>query len=518
MSGSRNERSTEGFESPFFKGLAILALLKLTFHLATSSGYGIFRDELYYIACSERLALGYVDHPPLSIALLWAARHTLGDSLPAIRFLAALAGAATVVLSMLIARELGGRRGAQLLAGLTAFFAPQYLAVSHTFSMNGFDVVFWAALELIAIRALLRDQPRQWLWFGLVAGVGLQNKYSVAFLAMGLGVGLLLTPQRRHFFSPWMWLGGASAALIFAPHVWWQVQNGWPTLEFMARASAEKNLPVGPLDFFAGQIVLLHPVAAPLWLLGLGSLLFAPALSSVRALGITYLATFALLVSQQGKVYYLGPIYPMLLAAGAVVFERVVQRSRVSWTLPATTTLYVAAAIAILPMAVPLLPVETFIVYQRLLGVSEPRMERQDLGELPQLYADMHGWQELVDTVARVHREMPPQRRESSIVLTRNYGEAGAIEFLGKPRDLPPVIAGHNNFYLWGPGNLRDSDTVITVGHRREDLVDAFESVEEVARVQCRYCVPRQNDLPVHLARGMVTPVEELWRRLKRFI
>ncbi len=522
MSPSSNQRSLEALgdrPGPCYpRLLALMALAKFSFHLATSSGYGIFRDELYYIACSERLDFGYVDHPPLSIALLWAARHLVGDSLPAIRSLAALAGAATVVLTMLIARELGGRRGAQILAGLTVFFAPQYLAVSHTYSMNGFDVAFWATLQLIAVRALLRDEPRLWLWFGLVAGVGLQNKYSVAFLAVGLLLGLLLTRQRHHLASPWMWAGGALAAAIFAPHLAWQALHEWPTLEFMQRASAEKNLPIGPLDFFAGQILLLHPAALPLWLFGLGCLLLAPSLAAVRPLGVAYPVIFALLVMQRGKVYYLGPIYPILLAAGAVVFDSVAARRRRGWQLPAYAALYVVAGIAILPMAVPVLPVESFIAYQRAIGVSEPRMERHELGALPQLYADMHGWQDLVDTVARVHNAMEPQLRERSVVLVRNYGEAGAIEFLGKLRGLPRVISGHNNFYLWGPGDLRDGDTVIAVGHQRGDLIEAFESVEEVDRVECRYCLPLQNDLPVHLARGLKVPVNELWSRLKRFM
>ncbi|MGH7790052.1 MAG: glycosyltransferase family 39 protein, partial [Candidatus Binatia bacterium] len=199
--------------------LALLALAKLAFHLATSQGYGIFRDEYYYLACSDRLAWGYVDHPPLSIALLWVVRRTLGDSLPAIRFLVGVAGAASVFVAGLIARELGGRRGAQVLTGLTVFFAPYYLAVSHFYSMNAFDVLCWTVLELLAVRILWRDEPRLWVWFGVVAGLGLQNKYSVAFFAIGLLAGLLLTPQRLHLSSGWQMHVGALAASRVAPHV-----------------------------------------------------------------------------------------------------------------------------------------------------------------------------------------------------------------------------------------------------------------------------------------------------------
>lgn len=498
--------------------LVLIASAKLVFHLATSQGYGIFRDELYYIACSEHLALGYVDQPPLSILLLWVVRRTLGDSLLAIRCLAALAGAASVFTAGLIARELGGRRGAQVLAALAVFFAPVFLAMSHFFSMNAFDLLFWTVLELIAVRILLRDQPRLWVVFGVVAGLGLQNKYSVGFLVFGLLVGLLLTAQRRQLTSAWLWLGGGLAALIFLPHVWWEAQTGWPSLEFMARASAEKNLPVSPLAFFLQQILILNPILMPVWLAGLLALLLAPEMARVRALGWAYVAVFILFVTQRAKVYYLAPIYPLLFAAGAVTLDRLFVRRGWRWALPAVTAVSIAVGLIGVPAAVPVLPVETFIAYQRALGLEEPQMERGQRGALPQVFADMHGWVELVDTVARVYGQLPPAQRARAVVLVTNYGEAGAIDFLGKPRGLPRAISGHNNYWLWGPGDLRRDDTVIAVGVSREALLDAFEQVERVDTVRCRYCMPFENDLPVHVARGLKAPAAELWQRLKQFI
>jgi hypothetical protein len=498
--------------------LALIASAKFVFHLATSQGYGIFRDELYYIACSEHLALGYVDQPPLSILLLWIARRTLGDSLLAIRLLAALAGALSVFVAGLIARQLGGRRGAQVLAALAVFFAPVFLAFAHFFSMNVFDLLFWTVLELLAVRILWRDEPRLWVVFGVVAGLGLQNKYSVAFLVFGLAVGLLLTPQRRHLRSPWLWLGAGLAALIFLPHLWWQVQTGWASLEFMRRATAEKNLPVAPLAFAAQQLLLLNPLLFPLWLTGLLALLLALSLARVRALGWAYVAVFVLFVTQRAKVYYLAPIYPVLFAAGAVTLERVGARRAWRWAVPAAAALAVVAGLVSLPLAVPVLPVERFLAYQRALGVSPPQMERNPRGALPQVFADMHGWSELVDTVARVYERLPAAARPRAVVLVNNYGEAGAIDFLGRARGLPRAISGHNNYWLWGPGDLRADDTVIAVGPSREQLLDAFEQVDRVDTVRCEYCMPFENDLPVHLARGLRKPLPELWQRLKKFI
>src|SRR5262245_55190787 len=199
---------------------------KLLLHLCTSGrGYGFMGDELYYLACADHPAFGYVDHPPLSIWVLWAWRAVFSDSLESLRVLPGIAGAASVFMTGLIARELGGGRAAQVVAVLAAFFAPFLLAVSHFYSMNGFDVLFWVVLMWLAVRILLRDERRLWLWFGVIAGLGLENKYSVGFLGAGLVVGLALTPARSHLRSPWLWAGGAAAALLFAPHLAWEAAN-----------------------------------------------------------------------------------------------------------------------------------------------------------------------------------------------------------------------------------------------------------------------------------------------------
>jgi hypothetical protein len=498
--------------------LAALALVKLVFHVATSQGWGWFRDELYYVACSERMAWGYVDQPPLSIALLWLARRVLGDSLPAIRFFSALAAAATVFVTGLIARELGGRRAAQLLAGLCTFFAPVFLVMGHYYSMNGIDVLCWAVLALLAVRILQRDEPRLWLWFGVVAGIGLENKYSVAFFAAGLVGGLLLTRQRRHLASPWLWTAGAVAALLIAPHLWWEVRNGLPSLEFMAAATAEKNVRLGPLEFLLGQITLVHPLAAPIWMIGLAALLARPAWAAVRPLGIAYVIIFAVFVVQGGKVYYLAPIYPLLFGAGAAAIDAACARRAWRWPLPAADALMALVGLATVPTAVPVLPVESQLAYFNAIGLSEPRMENNQRGVLPQHLADYFGWQELVETIARVADHLPPAERARAVVMTRNYGEAGAVEVLGRDRNLPRAISGHNNYWLWGPGDLRRDDVVIVLGSSSEALSELFESVQLVDTVRCTYCMPYQNDVPVHLARGLKLPLAEAWRRVKRFI
>lgn len=477
---------------------------------------GIFRDEFYYIACARRLAWGYVDHPPLSIALLAAVRATLGDSLLALRLPAALAGAAAVFLAGLIARALGGRRGAMLLAALATAVTPQLLAISSFYSMNALELVAWALLELLAIRILRGDSPRLWLAFGVVAGVGLLDKYSVALFAGGLGIGMLCTAQRRQLARPWPWLGGALALLLFAPHLWWEQANGWPTREFMANATAHKNVHLGALAFVAGQVTLAQPIAAPLWISGLLALLAARRFAAQRPLGIAYVAAFAVLVTQGGKAYYLSPIYPMLFAAGAVGLERAAARRAWRWPVPAAAALLLAGGLASAPLAIPVLPPAVHVRYAAAIGLGPPPLEHNRPAELPQHIADRYGWQELVAAVGRAADRLSPAERARAVVFTSNYGEAAALEVLGS--GLPRVISGHNNYWLWGPGDLRPDDPVLIVGGRGTELQAYFAQFEQVETVRCEWCMPVENDVPIYLGRGLRQPIEALWPKVKIFI
>lgn len=223
---------------------------------------------------------------------------------------------------------MGGSRRTELLAAAAALIMASYLAMGHFFSMNAFDVFLGALLLLIAVRALLHEPSKIWLLFGLVAGVGLLNKVSVGFLGFGPGLGLVLTSARSHFTRPYLWLGVLIALLIFLPHLAWQIEFDWPTLEFQANARAGKNLAQSPLGFASEQVLLASPITLPLRLAGLGGLLFAPRFRRFRALGVIYPALFVLFVATSGKTYYLAPIYTLLFAAGAVMLDPWMERQR----------------------------------------------------------------------------------------------------------------------------------------------------------------------------------------------
>ncbi len=497
--------------------LLALPAVKLLVHLAAMGGYGYFRDEFYYLACSRELAWGYVDQPPLSLLLLWLARNLLGESLFALRLLPALAGAATVLLVGLMARELGGGRFAQALAMVAAIAAPIYLALNHIFSMNAFDVLLWALAAYLLIRILGGGEARLWLALGVVLGLGLENKISVLWLGFGLAVGLLATPERRRLASRWPWLALAISSLLFVPHLLWQVAHGWPTLEFMANATGQKMAGVAPLEFLSGQILVMNPATLPVWLAGLAFFFAHDGGRRYRLLGWTYLAVFLLLMaSGTARANYLAPAYTWLFAGGGVAIEGWL--ARLGWPLvkEALVTLVVAAGVVLAPFGLPILPVPTYVAYADALGIAPRTDEKKELAELPQHYADMHGWEAMVATVAEVYQRLPPEDQARAVIFGQNYGQAGAVDLLGKEHGLPPAVSGHNNYWLWGPRG-RDGSVVILIGGNPERLAEVFEEVERAATIECGYCMPYENHQPVWVARRMKLPLAEFWPRLKHF-
>ncbi|HVF72748.1 MAG TPA: glycosyltransferase family 39 protein [Chthoniobacterales bacterium] len=492
-----------------------LAAAKLLFHLLIANRYGIFRDELYYLACSEHLDFGYVDQPPLIAVIAWIARHVFGESLIGLRLLPALAGAATVWLTGKLARELGGNVFAQTLAALAVFTAPVFLLMHHWLTMNAFEPLIWLGCAWCIVQAINRDEPRYWVPFGVLLGLGMENKYSTAFFAVAVVAAMILTPQRRALGSRWFWLGVLCSFLIFLPNLIWLIRHDFPFLELMGNIrKTDRDVVRGPVGFVIDQAKLMSPILFPLWAGGLGWLLFGRLGRQYRVLGWTYILLLLLFVALKGKNYYLAPAYPILLAAGAVGFENLT-RARMAWSRPLYAGLVVAAGCILAPLAVPILSPETYVRYQNALGFDLPKSENQRTGPLPQHFADEFGWEEMAREVARIYHALPAEERARTAIFTNGYGQGGAIDFFAKKYGLPQAIGNHQNYWIWGPRDYT-GESVIVLGSDGTGDSEHFASVEAVGRTNHPYA-RRDEHFRIFHCRNLNTTLQALWPKTKKW-
>ena len=492
-------------------GLAVFGTL---FHFLFNSGYGYFRDELYYAACGEHLAWGYVDHAPLVAVAARVSRALLGNSLFALRFLPALSSAAKIFLGGWIAREVGGGKFAQTLAALTVLLAPIYLTFDNFLSMNAFEPVFWMACAAIVLRILNGGDQRLWLLFGLVAGLGILNKHSMLFFGTGLTVGLLLTPARRQFASLWTWAGASIAMLLFLPNFLWEMHHGWPTIALLHTVIGTKYAVVPAWEFIAQQALLTHPLAAPIWIAGLWFFLADRVGKKFAVLGWAYLVVLLEMILLHGKIYYLAPAYVMLLAGGAVWVElRLLPRTGV-WLRPAIVVPLVIGAAIAAPLAMPILPVHAAVRYCAFWDVKAVHVENVPEADLPQLFGDMFGWRHQVSAIARVYGQLSPEDRKQAAILAYNYGEAGAVDYFGARYGLPHAISGHNQYGYWGPRGY-SGDVVIAIGFSANRLKQAFDEVTPMETISPPHALPEESNLTIYLCRKPKQSLQTSWKHWK---
>jgi 4-amino-4-deoxy-L-arabinose transferase-like glycosyltransferase len=500
--------------------LLTLAAVSFAGHMLVAGNYGYFRDELYYLVDGHHLQLGYVDQPML-MGLFSALMNAFArDNLIAIHVIPALYAAGIVFVTGLIARELGGGRFAQMLAALAALFATIFMATGSIYSMDVIDELCWAVGILVLVRLLRRDEPRLWLAFGLVAGISLTAKLTMLFFGFSLTFALLLLPERRYFSTRWIWLGSAVAFAFLLPYVIWNALAGFPTWQFWHHYSGVGNSPLG---FFAFQFLLLNPVAVPLAVAGL-IFYFREENRRYRVLGWTFVILFAILALGTFKPYFLPPIYPLLLAPGAVTYERVFQRQRVAWLRSAYAGMLVLVGLLLSPIAMPVLPPAKFVShYGFLSGAGNGGAGQRNAGSFPQYLGDRFGWDTMTRAVATVSMGLPASERAHACVFTINYGEASALVLLSAPDHLPPVISGHNNYYLWGPGTC-DGSVLITVGvltdYPESQVFSAsYGHVTQAATITCDYCMSAENDIPVlvYTQPRFQSFARDVWPQLKHF-
>ena len=442
-------------------------------------------------------------------------RALLGDSIPALRVLPTLFSAAAVLVTGLLAREMGGGRAAQGLAALALLTAPVSLALGTYYSMNPIDQALWAGGFLLLARILNGGGDRLWLALGLLVGVGMLNKVSMTWFGAGLAAGLLLTRERRRLATPWPWGAGAIALALFAPFVAWQQQHGWPFLEFSRDAAEQKVGAVSPLALLGGQILAMNPLAAPLWIAGLVGCFTSPALARYRPLAWIFLTTVGILVaSGSARIHYLAPAFPVLLAAGAILVERA--GAARPWLPRAAAIALAVSGLVALPLSAPLFSPTATVAYQKALGFSPPQ-ERESSGVLPIHLALFQHAEATLDAVTRAYETLSPEERAKVEILTSSFGETGAIDRLGSRRGLPSRSIGtHNQYWLWGPGDAT-GELVLVVRESQAELEQWFRRCDRVAEIDCPYCMPMLQAEAVFLCRDPRRPLRELWPEMKLY-
>ena len=496
------------------------ALVALAVHLALYRGYGFFRDELYFIACGKHLAWGYVDHPPGAPLIAWVSQKILGETLFAIRFVPILFAVAQLVLTGLTARSMAGGRYAQFLACLCVFGAPQYFG--SWLNTDMFMTLGWAACAWAAVRIFAGESERLWLLFGLFAGLALEGKHAMLFFLIAFLAGMAVSPQRKFLFSRWPWYGAAITFVVALPNLVWEYTHHWATFELLSNvAKSDKNIVLGPWPYLKSNLDSLGMLTALVWVPGLIWCLCLKGGKPFRALGWTWIFSFALFIALKGKNYYLTPVYPMLFAAGSVAIESWLTHIRRGLQLaikPAFAAIVFLRAILGWPFAMPMMPVEKFIAYEHVLHAVPERTETTVVHELSQQYSDMFGWPELAVTVAKVYNSIPPDQRASCGIYGRNYGEAAAIDYFGRPYGLPHAISGHQSYWFWGPAPYT-GDCMIFIGKLEPVLDGKYDSVIQAAETTQSYAMPYEYHRPIFLCRGKkFSSLQDLWPQLKFWI
>lgn len=497
--------------SPFFTDTNILLLLGLAIfllHMFTNHQYGFHQDELVVLDNANNLDWGYIEYPPLTPFLARIELSLFGLSLVGARTLAALTHGMILVLTGLMARELGGSRRAQILAAVAASIAPFVLILGSLIQYVTFDFLWSVLIAYLVIRLLKTENPRWWLAIGAVIGLGMMTKYTMAFFVAGLVGGVLLTDARRYLKSPWLWGGVGLSLVIFLPNLIWQIQHNFISLEFLASIHA-RDVEIGRAEGYLMEQFLLssNPFVVPLWVAGLVYYFRNPNGKRYRMIGWMYLIPFLIYLFTQGRSYYQASAYPMLFAGGAVAWQGWLERltaQKARIVFATTWTFVLIGAVVGGALSLPVAP------------VNSPLWDVTS--EVHDIFTEQIGWHEMVQTVAEIYVDLPEEDKPDAGILTGENDEAAALNLYGGEYDLPKAISGSDTFWLRGYGNP-PPETLIVVGLTREHVDTLFEQCSLAGTITNEYGV--ENDLRnppnIFVCRSPRLPWDALWDRLKRY-
>jgi 4-amino-4-deoxy-L-arabinose transferase-like glycosyltransferase len=445
-----------------YVALWCVALAVMIIHAVFNGRYGVHRDELQVLDDARHLAWGFVAYPPFTPFIERIALGLFGHSLVGLRMFSVLAQAGALVLTGMIAGELGAKRLAQVVAALAVAVSPLPMFEATEFQYSSFDFLWWVLIAYLLVRLLKSEDPRWWIPIGAAIGAGLMTKYTMAFYVMGVAGGVFLTPARRYLRSRYLWYGAGLAVLIFLPNLIWQVRHDFVSLHFLQHIH-RRDVGEGRAEgFISGQFMVnANPLLAPLWLAGVYFFFAARGGKRYRLLGWLYVIPLAIFFFAKGRMYYVGAAYPMLFAAGAVLWQRWMERLKTGWARAVEVVTFVALAMGAFGVARVVLPWNPV--------VSTDNVALKNNGDL----REEVGWTDLVAEVARVRDSLTPEERAHLAIITGNYGETGAIDFYGTAYGLPPAISGTNTAWYRGYGNPAPQ-TLIVLGMTRNFVEERF--------------------------------------------
>ena len=497
-----------------FSFILIFTFIKLALHFAANSNFGFHRDELLYMALGEHLDWGYKEVPPFIAFISWLSVHIFGDSVFAARILSTLFGALIVYLTGLTVLALGGKRFAISIACLGVIVSPAFLGSGYLFQPVVFDQFFWVLAAYLIIRFIKTYQVEYLYGLGVAAGLGMTNKYSMAFYLLALISAILLTPQRKIFLNKAWLLAAGIALLIFLPNLIWQINNQFPVIRHMKELKDTQLDFINPFDFTLQQL-LIHATASVIWITALFIYFFSRSLRQFRFLGIAYILLIVLLIFLQGKSYYSFGAYPVLFALGGIALSRLLSH------LPgglqyASLAIILIPSLLILPIVVPVLSFNTTLQFfeftSNKLNLKFPvKWEDQELHATTQDYADMLGWEELAIGASKSFDLIPESDREHTTIFANNYGQAGAIDRFRKKYNLPATVCLNSSYALWSPESIKTRHLIYINDEYPDDLHPAYKKVIKVAEIENPYA--REKGTKVFLLSYPVKSILPIYRK-----
>ncbi|WP_445457878.1 ArnT family glycosyltransferase [Flavobacterium sp. HNIBRBA15423] len=484
-----------------------LSLVKLIIHLIGNQNYGFHRDELLHLSVSEHLDWGYMEFPPFIALIGKLSCFLFGYSLFGMRLFPTFAGIAILVLTCLIAIEIGGKKKAVLLSGvLILIFIPFYR--NHLlFQPVAFDQLFWTLSFYYLVRFLKTDANKYLIFLGISLAIGFLNKYTIGILLISILISLLVTQREKIVKNKWLYTTGIISFSIVLPNLIWQIQHHFPILKHFQKLNEKQLDSIGTFDFILDQ--LHSPFTFIIVLIGLLAIFFNKEIKKYKSIGITFIIVFFAMWFLKSKAYYFYAVYPVFFAFGAYKIEKMlINKNALFYSM---VSVLVLISFYFIPEAIPVLPIETYVDYKNIKPEEDGRYI------LTSDYADMFGWEKEVEIVDSVYHSLSKTEKEECIILAENYGEAGALIVLGEKYNLPKPVCSHGSFWLWGPGNT-SGETTITLGIEKEIIEKVFEDYQLIKTIHHKYAIDEENNIPVYLCKKPKIKIKKIWPSLESHV